>query len=44
MSFTILFSDEKVTSVDEALAHLSQCGVWDFFDERAVSFINKFNE
>ena len=43
MSVSILFAHKKVTSVEDAIGHLENCGIWNFFDKRAVSFINKFS-
>lgn len=43
MSFRVLFAHKKVTSVEDAIDHLENCGIWNFFDKRAVSFINKFS-
>ena len=43
MSVDILFSHKGLESVDESIDHLEHCGVWKCFDERAISFINKFS-
>ena len=43
MNFSILFSDKKINTFDEALLFLNDCQVWKFFDDRAISFVNKFS-
>tara|TARA_B110000879_G_scaffold158610_1_gene204801 strand:+ start:186 stop:1418 length:1233 start_codon:yes stop_codon:yes gene_type:complete len=43
MSVNILFAHEKVASVEDAIDHLENCSIWNFFDKRAVSFVNKFS-
>ncbi|MDG2450874.1 MAG: acyl-CoA reductase [Saprospiraceae bacterium] len=43
MSVSILFAHEKVASVEDAIDHLESCNIWNLFDKRAVSFINKFS-
>jgi hypothetical protein len=43
MNFSILFSDEKIKTFDEALSFINDCQVWKFFDDRAISFVNKFS-
>jgi len=42
MSIDFLFSDKNISCVNGAIEHLKSCGVWDFFDERAITFITKF--
>ncbi len=43
MSVSILFAHEKVASVEDAIDYLESCSIWNIFDKRAVSFINKFS-
>ncbi len=43
MSLKILFAHEKIDSIDGAINHLNKSGVWPFFDERSISFIQKFS-
>ena len=43
MSISILFAHKKVASVEDAIGYFENCGIWGFFDKRAVSFINKFS-
>ena len=42
MSIKFLFCENKVVSLDSAISHLNDSGIWNAFDERAVTFINKF--
>lgn len=43
MSLKILFAHKKINSVEDAISHLNECGVWPFFDERSISFVQKFS-
>ena len=43
MSLSILFAHEKIASVEDAIDHLENCDIWNLFDKRAVSFVNKFS-
>lgn len=43
MSIKFLFCENKVVSLDSAISHLNDSGIWNAFDERAVTFINKFS-
>lgn len=43
MSVKILFAHEKIKSLDGAIAHLNDCGVRSFFDERSILFIQNFS-
>ena len=43
MDINFLFAPASVDSADAAIDHLQRSGIWEPFDDRAVSFVNQFS-